>query len=527
MESHNLIKKRNFILLLIFWLLYFVHIVLYHFIAADPHMIVFISGGILLLVVTAMYYFHFHPAIIMYSFFICYYAYIAYITSIEPAVINYLFLFLGIIVSFIYYSYVAIVISTLMSIIIVLYFYVSNTLFTSVTFVKLDIVYFILFTLITMIILLYCAHFSKKLIAIKTVKMNKTEDELYSAQEYLQSFFTYNRDAISVFSLDGKVIKVNDAFEQIYGWKAEEIVGKAIPFIPAGLKGGAESRLERVKKGEKLVAFETQDKRKDGKIIDVEITVSPIFNRDQQVVALFGISRDLTEEKETEKFLRQTDKLSLAGEMAAGIAHEIRNPLTSLNGFIQLIHEDSSRYHSYTTIMLSELNRINSIVGEFLLLAKPHDTVMKKHAFSLILNDVILLYESECVLKNVVVKTQVEAPHTYICCDANQIKQVLINLLKNALEAMPSGGEIHLNVTQHTKDLTIFIKDTGVGIPSHLLTHIQKPFFTTKPSGTGLGLVVIKNILYQHKGTFEIKSTVGEGTSVSLTIPLWEQEINH
>ncbi|MDH6655815.1 UNVERIFIED_ORG: signal transduction histidine kinase [Bacillus sp. PvP124] len=116
-----------------------------------------------------------------------------------------------------------------------------------------------------------------------------------------------------------------------------------------------------------------------------------------------------------------------------------------------------------------------------------------------------------------------EAPHTYICCDANQIKQVLINLLKNALEAMPSGGEIHLNVTQHTKDLTIFIKDTGVGIPSHLLTHIQKPFFTTKPSGTGLGLVVIKNILYQHKGTFEIKSTVGKGTSVTLTIPLWKE----
>lgn len=92
MESHNLIKKRNFILLLIFWLLYFVHIVLYHFIAADPHLIVFISGGILLLVVTAMYYFRFHPTIIMYSFFICYYAYIAYMTSIEPAVINYLLL---------------------------------------------------------------------------------------------------------------------------------------------------------------------------------------------------------------------------------------------------------------------------------------------------------------------------------------------------------------------------------------------------------------------------------------------------
>ena len=102
MESHNLIKKRNFILLLIFWLLYFVHIVLYHFIAADPHIIVFISGGILLLLVTAMYYFRFHPAIIMYSFFICYYAYIACMTSIEPAVINYLFLFLGIIVSFLF-----------------------------------------------------------------------------------------------------------------------------------------------------------------------------------------------------------------------------------------------------------------------------------------------------------------------------------------------------------------------------------------------------------------------------------------
>lgn len=139
--------------------------------------------------------------------------------------------------------------------------------------------------------------------------------------------------------------------------------------------------------------------------------------------------------------------------------------------------------------MLSELNRINSIVGEFLLLAKPHDTVMKKHAFSTILNDVILLYESECVLKNVVVRTQVEAPHTYICCDANQIKQVLINLLKNALEAMPSGGEIHLNVTQHTKDLTIFIKDTGVGIPQICLRIFKSPFLPRNPQAPVLDLL--------------------------------------
>ncbi|MCJ7987116.1 PAS domain S-box protein [Priestia sp. OVL9] len=98
------------------------------------------------------------------------------------------------------------------------------------------------------------------------------------------------------------MIKVNDAFEQIYGWKAEEIVGKAIPFIPAGSKGGAESRLERVKKGEKLVAFETQDKRKDGKIIDVEITVSPIFNRDKQFVALLVFHGTLPKKRKQKNF---------------------------------------------------------------------------------------------------------------------------------------------------------------------------------------------------------------------------------
>ncbi|MBM7704747.1 ATP-binding protein [Metabacillus iocasae] len=455
----------------------------------------------------------------MYIFIGCYYVYMAYINLIEPEIVNYIFLFLGIIISFIYQSYRLILTSTVLSVSLLWYLYDRSFDVMKADITRQDLIYFILFAIFTMLLILYYTKFSKQLWDIATIRMKEQETELHSSQEYLQSFFTYSNDAISVFSMDGKIITVNPAFERIYGWKKDEIVGLDIPFIPESLKKAAFKRFERVKNGESIMSFETQDIRKDGQLIDVQITISPIYNKDGTVIALSEISRDMTDKKATEEFLRRTDKLSLAGEMAAGVAHEIRNPLTSLQGFVQLIDEKSPEHHTYTSIMKSEIKRIDGIVNEFLMLAKPQPVIMKPHLFKEILEDVILLFETECALKNVMIDVRMNIRHTELMCDANQLKQVFINLLKNAIEAMPNGGLISVSALHYENELIIKIQDSGEGIPPHILEHITKPFFTTKEEGTGLGLLITKDILKQHNGSMTIQSKEKQGTTVEIRLP--------
>ncbi|WP_110111663.1 PAS domain S-box protein [Bacillus sp. CGMCC 1.16541] len=520
MNKHASNHQHNILLFKTFWCFYFFHTLSYKVIDSQPTPISPLVGLLMMTVLSAFIYFHIHPSVTMYTFIFFYYLYMAYLNIIEPEIVNYIFLFLGIIISVIYQSYRLIFTSTVLSLSLLWYLYERSFTIMKADITEADLIYFLLFAVFIMLFVLYYTKFTKSLWTVTKMKINEQETELHSSQEYLQSFFTYNNDAISVFSVDGKVISVNPAFERTYGWMKEEIVGLEMPFIPEPLKKSAFDRFERVRSGESMISFETQDVHKDGHFIDVEITLSPIYDQKQTVIALSAIARDITEKKETKEFLRRTDKLSLAGEMAAGVAHEIRNPLTSLQGFVQLIDEKSPEHHMYTSIMKSEIKRIDGIVNEFLMLAKPQPVSMKPHLFRGILNDVILLFETECALKNVLIDVRMNIRDTQLMCDANQLKQVFINLLKNAIEAMPNGGLISISVTHYENELVITIQDSGEGIPSHMIKHIDKPFFTTKEYGTGLGLLITKDILKQHHGSMTIESKEKHGTTIELRLPL-------
>lgn len=234
------------------------------------------------------------------------------------------------------------------------------------------------------------------------------------------------------------------------------------------------------------------------------------------------LTRDADAIYEPENLL-QSEKLAAAGQLAAGIAHEIRNPLTSLKGFLQLLKSGSSsaaKREAYVTIMLEELGRIEQILGELLVLSRPRDAQFAKTRIAHMIRQVVLLLQPQAVMRGVEIKVRPISDTAYIYCDENQIKQVLINIVKNGIEAMERGGTLTIEVFAEGDTAAIRIADQGTGIPPDKLDRLGSPFFTTKENGTGLGLTVCYRIVRNHGGRIGVESRQGEGTTFTLYLPV-------
>ena len=223
--------------------------------------------------------------------------------------------------------------------------------------------------------------------------------------------------------------------------------------------------------------------------------------------------------QQSEELLRKSEKLAVVGELAAGVAHEIRNPLTSLKGFIQLLKE-GERNQMYFDIIEAELERLNEIVDEFLLLGKPNPAKKAYHHVSDMLQHVMKLLEGQALLHHVTVQYSIDEQLPPLYCDENQLKQVFINIIKNAIEAMPNGGILRIEAKQRLDSILIFITDEGCGIPKERMATLGEPFYSTKEKGTGLGLMVSFKIVEAHGGKMEIHSEEGKGTTVCLLFPI-------
>ncbi|WHY02982.1 ATP-binding protein [Neobacillus sp. DY30] len=257
----------------------------------------------------------------------------------------------------------------------------------------------------------------------------------------------------------------------------------------------------------------------------------PLFHEDGSREGLVIIGRDITTLRQTEERLSRTEKLSVVGELSASVAHEIRNPLTSLKGFVQLLQMEDDKHQDYYQIMLDELNRINHIVGELLLLAKPQHLKYTKQAIQKILNDVISLLAVEATLYNVQIESNFPVEDIIIECEPNQLKQLFINLIKNSIEASHSDSKISIYLTLiENNRIAITVQDQGCGISKELLEKIGEPFYSSKEKGTGLGLTVSYKIVQSHKGNIVFESEMGVGTTVNITLPVEQNstaEISH
>lgn len=234
---------------------------------------------------------------------------------------------------------------------------------------------------------------------------------------------------------------------------------------------------------------------------------------------------DLIVEKEEQ--LRRAERLSTLGELAAEIAHEIRNPLASIKGTAEILQDSAtpqSRRKEFSQLMLDEVNRLNRVVANFLELARFRRLRREKASINDLLWRMLRLIDLQLGRKNIAARTHFTPELPELSLDVSQIEQAVLNVLLNAVGAMPEGGALELATKLETRDraevIVVEITDTGAGIAPEHLPHIFDPFFTTKSDGTGLGLPIVRRILKAHGGSVEISSKTGHDTRVNLTLPL-------
>ncbi|EZP78896.1 signal transduction histidine kinase, nitrogen specific, NtrB [Parageobacillus genomosp. 1] len=354
----------------------------------------------------------------------------------------------------------------------------------------------------------------------------KIEKELRESEQKFRSIFDHAMNGILLWGQGYRILDVNPIACEIFQAEKEQLLHRPITeFIPEKARKHFQRLIHQSERvGE---AYAEVDFSNDGKQKIIEFALK------KEIIPGVGMMmlRDITERKEMELQIRKSDTLNIVGELAAGIAHEIRNPMTALKGFIQLLQGSIKEdYSMYFNVIMSELKRIESIITEFLVLAKPQAIQYQQNDVCKIMQDTIDLINVQAMMHNVQIVADFAPQLPLIYCEPNQLKQVFINILKNAIEVMPKGGDITVRIWQIDRNhIRISITDQGCGIPQDKIKKLGEPFYTTKERGTGLGLMVSYKIIEEHQGKIDVESEVGVGTTFYITLPIKrvEKEDDH
>jgi PAS domain S-box-containing protein len=263
------------------------------------------------------------------------------------------------------------------------------------------------------------------------------------------------------------------------------------------------------------------------------ITVVPLV-RDKKVTGNIILLRDITEKKRTEAKFRRAENLASLTTLAASVAHEIKNPLASMGIHLQLMQKELEREHcigkesasEYLEIISEEIERLNSIVVDFLFAVRPMDTRMKSEDINDIIEELYEFMRYELENSKVVFEFKPDTSLPKISIDKKYLKQALLNIVKNALAAMPEGGKLTISTYSEGDVVNIDITDDGVGISEENMAKIFEPYFTTKDFGSGLGLTVVYKVIREHGGEISLDSQEGKGTTFTISLPLPSTERN-
>lgn len=256
------------------------------------------------------------------------------------------------------------------------------------------------------------------------------------------------------------------------------------------------------------------------KSYQILVSQSPLNNEAGEIVGRIFYFLDITEAERMEQRIHRSEKLAVLGELAAGAAHEIRNPLAVIDGFIHLMYgslKDDDRHKFQLSLLIEELGRINHIIERMLMLAKPEAPKMKINSLKEVLDSIMPLIRANCPA-GIDIRVQVDDFQTQM--DREQMKQVFYNLIRNSIEALDEQGHIHIYSQIENNYVHVYIKDNGQGIDKELQHHIFDPFISNKEFGTGLGLSIIQRIIVNHKGEIELVNSNGEQTLFKMTLPI-------
>jgi len=360
------------------------------------------------------------------------------------------------------------------------------------------------------------------------LKINTPEqDAINEAALRLAAIVESSDDAIVGKDLTGIVTNWNKAAERIFGYKAEEIIGQPITtIIPVELQGDEPGILARIQAGERIEHFETVRVTKDGRRLNVSLTVSPIKDSKGRIVGAAKIARDITQQKKLEDALRTTERLASVGRLAATVAHEINNPLEAVTNFIYLANQQpdlSEKLKRYLSSADQELRRVAHIAQQTLGFYKDNSQPTEVSIAEAI-GDVLTVYDRKMTYKQLRVEQRVEAD-LRLRTLAGELKQVLSNLIANAIDASREGGRIIIRArAARCGGAYITIADTGVGIAARDQANLFTPFFTTKREvGTGLGLWITRDLLRKKGGNIHFRSRNQEPSGTVMRIYLPEQ----
>lgn len=363
---------------------------------------------------------------------------------------------------------------------------------------------------------------SRYAIAKDITNLKRTEESLRQMQENFRLITENVMDLIRIVDLNGIITYASPSHQTVLGLSPEQMLHKTyFSFIHPDDREEAKKDFARMIETKGQLEQEYRYQHRNGNVLLFEVKGKPVIGPNGEVEHHVFVARDITERRQAEELLRYSDKLSVLGELAAGIAHEIRNPLTALKGFIQLLTADPLANPHYLQIMLAEIERITFITSELLVLAKPQTQRFQQHELMPLLHSVIKLLEPQANLKNVNIQIQslFAGVKPIITCEEYQIKQVLINIIKNGMESMPLGGTLSIEVVANIADVVIRITDQGEGIPTDQIPRLGELFYSTKETGTGLGIMVSSKIIRDHRGTISFSSSIGKGTTVEISLP--------
>lgn len=368
------------------------------------------------------------------------------------------------------------------------------------------------------------------------VKLEETNRELRISLEekdrvsnYLNNILESMSGGLLVLGLDGRITLFNQAAEQITGLTQEEVLGRTYEEVMGLDRGRGKSVLATLESGQSLVNQEKNLRRGDGRTIPLGFSTSLV--RDKAGAVLGGIEafNDLTDVKRLEAQVRRMHTLAALGEMAATVAHEIRNPLGGIASFANLLERDLAADDPNRRLVrkITEgVARLNRIVSSLLSYTRPLNLNTHPVDLAQTVEEAAAFFEIDAVRRNPGVHIERRFPEAPCTCqvDTEQFHQVVLNLLLNATQAMPEGGAIVLELRQMRRDdgvwALVSVRDFGVGIADDVRDKLFTPFFTTKEDGTGLGLVTSRKIVEAHGGRIAVDSVPGEGTCFTISLPM-------
>jgi two-component system sensor histidine kinase HydH len=340
---------------------------------------------------------------------------------------------------------------------------------------------------------------------------------LKQTQDYTRQVVASMANGLLSVDLDGKIISYNLLALELLAIEEYEIKNMDINGFPDFRETGIFEKLEDCVS---VLDREINYHKKFGETVPLALSVTPIMGEGDSCQGAVIILRDLSEIKQLEEKVRRSEKLAAIGELAASVAHEIRNPLSSIKGFAQYLRQEKE----YAETMVSEVDRINTVVTDLLTFARPMEAELVPTDVTALIEHTVRLIQADAQTRNINIQMNI-SDLSKIPLDANQMTQAVLNLLLNALQAVKNGGHIEVGAELNPSDslLKMWVEDDGSGILADQKKKIFDPFFTTREKGTGLGLAIVHKIVENHNGEVNLESPPArekQGTRIMLSIPV-------